>query len=284
MQTIQVRAILALAAVLCAAGPAKPFTNADQEAMVKGEIDNGEPMVAGYTVELYDLRSHSTVSTSEIRSDGEFEFRQMPYGSYLVTVTNARGESVYQGNVNVGRTAEPFVIRLPQERTMRPGAGTISVQQLQHRPDRKTIDAMRAAQKFAAAGENVKAVESLQKAIAISPDYADAWVNLGARHIAMGLYRQAIEETRRAIDLAGPSTVPLCNIAYAQSLLGLAADAKQSAEEALRLKPDDAHAHYILGMILYTGRTDDAEAIRHLALAAPSIPGARAALQKIEGR
>jgi tetratricopeptide (TPR) repeat protein len=284
VQTIQVRVILALSAVLCAAGPAKPSMNSDQEApVVKGEIETNQPSVSGYTVELYDLSRHSTLSTSEIRPDGEFEFYQMPYGSYLVTVTNTRGESVYQGNLNVGGPGAPFVIRLPKEETARPVSGTISVKQLQHPPARKAFVALRAAQKFAETGDNAKAMESIERAIAISPDYADAWVNLGARHIAMGRYRQAIVETRHAIDLAGPSTMTFCNIAYAQSSLGLQAEARQSAEEALRLKPDDARAHYILGLILYMSHAPNQEAVRHLQLAAPTIPGARAALAKIQG-
>jgi len=184
----------------------------------------------------------------------------------------------------VGGSQAPFVIRLPKEKTARPGAGTVSVQQLQRPPARKAFDAMRAAQKFSEAGDNAKAVEWLEKAIAIAPDYADAWVNLGARHLAMGRIQEAIDETNRAIGLAGPSPMTLCNIAYAHALLGRQAEAKQSAEDALRLKPDDAHAHYILGVILYMSHADDAEAVRHLQLAAPTIAGARAALAKIQGK
>jgi tetratricopeptide (TPR) repeat protein len=284
VQTTQVRVILALSAVLCAAGQAKPFVNNDQEAPVlKGEIETSQPSVDGYTIQLYDFSRHSTLSTSEIRSDGEFEFHQMPYGSYMVTVTNARGESVYQGSVDVGGRQAPFIIRLPNEEKPRPVSGTISVKQLQHPPGRKAFEALLAAQKFAEAGDNEKALESTERAIAISPDYADAWVNLGARHIGMGRYRQAIVETRHAIELAGPSSMTLCNLAYAQSLLGSQAEARQSAEEALRLKPDDARAHYVLGLILYVSHAPDREVVRHLQLAAATIAGARAALAKIQG-
>jgi Tfp pilus assembly protein PilF len=284
VQTLQVRVILALSAVVCAAGPAEPFMSSDQEApVVKGEIETSQPSVGSYTVELYDVSRHSTLSTSEVRSDGEFEFHQMPYGTYLVTVTNTRGESVYQGALSVGGPAAPFVIRLRNEEKPRPGAGTISVKQLQHPPARKAFEALRAAQKFAETGDNAKAIESIERAIAISPDYADAWVNLGARHITMGGYRQAIVETRHAIELAGPTVMTLCNLAYAQSLLGLQAEARQSAEGALRLKPDDAHAHYILGLILYVSHAPNQETVRHLQLAAPTISGARAALTKIQG-
>jgi hypothetical protein len=285
VQTIQVRVFLALSAVLCAAGPARPFMNNEQEAtVVKGEIETSQPIVNGYTIQLYDVSRHSTLSTAEIRSDGEFEFHQMPYGSYLVTVTNARGESVYQGSVDVGARQAPFIIRLPNEEKPRPVSGTISVKQLQHPPTRKAYEALLAAQRFAEAGDNEKAVDTIERAIAISPDYADAWVNLGARHIGMGRYREAIVETRHAIELAGPSSMTLDNIAFAQSMLGSQAEARQSAEEALRLKPDDAHAHYILGLVLYLSHGPNQEAVRHLQLAAPTILGARETLAKIQAK
>jgi len=284
VQTIQAR-VIALAAVLCAAGAARPFTSDRQEApVVKGEIETSQPFFSGYTIQLYDVNHRASSVTTDIRPDGEFEFRQMPYGSYMVTVTDGRGDSVYQGSVTVGGQPEPLIIRLPTEEKPQPGAGTISARQLQHPPTRKAFEALRAAQKLSEAGDNERAVASIERAIAISPDYSDAWVNLGARHIGMGRYLQAIDETRHAMELAGRSPMALCNIAYALSLLGRAAEARQTAEEALRLKPDDAHAHYILGVILYTADTNDAEAIRHLRLAAPTIPSARAALEKIQGK
>lgn len=285
MPTIQVRVVVAITAVLCAARPAKPQMNNGQEtAVLKGEIESAGPIAGVYTVQLYDLSRHATLSTSDVRPDGEFEFRQTPYGSYLVTVTNARGEPVYQSTLTVGGLAPPMVIRLPKEEISRPGSGTISVKQLEHPPARKAFDALRAAQKFSAAGDSVKAVESIEKAIAISPDYADAWVNLAAQHIRLGYYAQAVDETRHAIELAGPSPLTLSNLAYALALLGRDAEARESAEQALRIKPDDAHAHYILGMILVASHADDSEAVRHLQLAAPTIAAARATLAKIRGK
>jgi len=285
VQTMQVQVMLALSAVVCAAGPAMPLMNNDQQApVVKGEIETSQPTLYGYTIQLFDLGRHSTISTSEIRSNGEFELRQVPYGSYLVTVTDARGETVYQGNVNVGGPTGPFIIRLPDDEKPRPGSGTISVKQLQHPPTRKAYEALFAAQRFAEAGNNEKAVDSIERAIAISPDYADAWVNLGARHLGMGRYREAIVETRHAIELAGPSSLTLGNIAFAEAMLGSQAEARQSAEEALHLKPDDAHAHYVLGLVLYLSHGSNQEAVRHLQLAAPTILGARETLAKIQGK
>jgi tetratricopeptide (TPR) repeat protein len=286
VQSKQVRIICALSVVLCAAGPARPQMNNGQEAaVVKGEIENGQPIVGGYTVQLYNLDHHDVLATSDVHPDGEFEFRQTPYGSYWVTVTNGRGDAVYQGNFTVGGVvAEPFIIRLPKEEINRPVSGTISVQQLLHPPARKAFDAMLKAQKFSEAGEFATAAEWLQKAIAISPDYADAWLNLAAQHIRLRAFQQSVDESRHAMELAGPSITALDNLAYASASLGHNEEARESAEQAVRLKPGDAHAHYVMGVILLMTHGRTAEAVRHLQFAAPTIPGAQEALAQVQGK
>jgi tetratricopeptide (TPR) repeat protein len=284
VQSKQVRTILALSAVLCVAGPVRAQIGSGPEAVVvKGEIENGQLIVEGYTIQLYNLDRHTVLTTSDIRPGGEFEFRQTPYGSYWVTVTNAHGDPVYQGNVTVGGTvAEPFIIRVPKEEINRPVSGTISVQQLQHLPARKAFDAARKAQKFSAAGDFAKAAECLQKAIAISPDYADAWVNLAAQHLRLRAFQQSVDESRHAIELAGPSTTALDNLAFGLAWQGQNSAAIESAEQAVRLKPDDALAHYLMGEIVLMTQGSVAEAVRHLQFAAPTIPGAQAALAQIQ--
>jgi tetratricopeptide (TPR) repeat protein len=252
--------------------------------VVKGEIESSQPIVDGYTIQLYNLDHHTILTTSDICPGGEFEFRQTPYGSYWVTVTNAHGDSVYQGNVTVGGVAEPFIIRLPTEEINRPVSGTISVQQLQHPPARKAFDAMRTAQKFSEAGEFAKAAEWLQKAIAISPDYADAWVNLAAQHLRLRAYQQSVDESRHAMELAGPSTTALDNLAFGLAWLGQNAEAIELAEQAVQLKPGDARAHYLMGVVILMTHGSTAEAVRHLQFAAATIPGAQAVLAQVQGK
>jgi tetratricopeptide (TPR) repeat protein len=285
VQSKQMRIILALSAVLCAAGPVRSQMSGNPEAaVVKGEIEGSQAIVEGYTIQLYNLDHHAILTTSDIRPSGEFEFRQTPYGTYWVTVTNARGDSVYQGNVTVGGVAEPFIIRLPKEEINRPASGTVSVQQLQHPPARKAFDAMRAAQKFSEAGEFAKAAEWLQKAIAVSPDYADAWINLAAQHLRLRAYQQSVDESRHAMELAGPSTTALDNLAFGLAWLGQNAEAVESAKQAVQLKPGDAHTHYLMGVVLLMTHGSTAEAVRHLQFAAPTIPGAQAALAQVQGK
>jgi tetratricopeptide (TPR) repeat protein len=275
------RAVVLSAALWLVVGPAKSQMNNGGNSTLKGEIETAGSL-HGYTVQLYDVSRHATLATSDIRADGGFEYNSLPAGSYFVTVANERGDEVYHGSVNVGGPAmAPLVIQLPRTQPATPVSGMISVRQLQHAPSRKAFQAMVQAQRFSEAGDFAKAAASLEKAVVLSPDFADAHGNLGAQYLHLGRYAEAIGETERAIELDGPSTPRLCNLAFAQLHLGQDAEALGSVRAALRLKADDAHAHYIMGVILFLNHAPMDEVRAHLETAGRTLPGAKADLERI---
>ena len=72
----------------------------------------------------------------------------------------------------------------------------------------------------------------------------------------------------------------LTNLAIAQFNLGRFGDARQSARAALRIEPQCAAAHYILGLALAIDRATLREAIPHLEEAAKTIPSAGVNLER----
>lgn len=113
---------------------------------------------------------------------------------------------------------------------------------------------MVSAQRFSESGQAEKAVEELEKAIRISPEYADAYNNLAVQHIRMGRFEEACGELARAIA---------------------------SARAALRLDSGSPQAHLILGSILAQDPRTRAESIPHLERAAETLPSARASLEQV---
>jgi tetratricopeptide (TPR) repeat protein len=277
-------ALLLSAALGFVPAPAKSQTNRGDIATLKGQID--AMFTQGLTVQLYDVSRHETLTTSEIKGDGAFEFRGATPGSYLLTVTNERGETVYQNSVSVGEPGmPPLIIHLPESlagsRASQPVAGAISVRQLQHPPTRKALNAAVQAERFSAARDYSKAAAALEKAVAISPDYADAHTNLGAMYFRLGRYHDSIAETERSIAIAGATAPKLCNLAFAQVLLGSDANALDAARAALKVQPNDPRAHFIVGLVLFLSHGPVDEMRSHLEFAARTLPEAREALEKI---
>jgi tetratricopeptide (TPR) repeat protein len=248
--------------------------------LVKGEVETGVALVGQTTVELDDLRTHRRVAAADVRTDGTFEFRDVPYGSYQLAFTDPRGEAIYETLVSVEEQSSPLTVRIPEPKVDRPPTGHVSMTQLLHPPDRKAVQAMVAAQKRSAAGDYAGAAEELERAVRISSDYADAYTDLAAQHLRLGRYEQALNETARAMEIAGPTALGLCNAAVGQLALGRETEAVESLHRSLELDPQYAHAHYVLGSLLGKDRRTLSEAVSHLEQAAAKIPAARAALEQ----
>jgi tetratricopeptide (TPR) repeat protein len=262
-------------------GAVAAFAQSAEVSVWKGELhSDSRQFFEGYTVALSDNRTHDRAA-ADVRSDGSFEFRHVNSGDYQLVVSDGRGQVLYQSFVTVSSNAGGLDIRLPEEKTERPPSGAVSASQLLHPPDRKAIRYVTEAQKMSQAGQYAKAAAEIEKAIAISPDYADAHINLGAQYLRMGRYQEALEESERALRIGPPSAILLSNLAFAQEQLEQNTEAIQSARWSLRLDPDYLPAHYILGMALATSGQSIPEAISHLEKAAEVYPTARVNLDRL---
>jgi len=252
-------------------------------AVLKGEIHSTTPLdFHEYRVELEDMNRHGETYSAYPRMDGEFELRHISAGEYQLRLTTLQGEVVHQEFVSVNSMAPNVSLNLSAPRRAPSAPGTISITQLRHPPDRKAIQSFAAAQKFAASGNPEKAAEELQKAVSISPEFADAYTNLAAQHMRLHRFQEAVDEMNRAIAIAGPNALRLTNLAFAQINLSLVPEALANVRAALRLDSSYAQAHLILGSILAGDRRTLSEAIPHLERAAEIFPSARAALERAQ--
>jgi tetratricopeptide (TPR) repeat protein len=248
---------------------------------IKGELRSNSPIdFHDHRIEAREFGVHGEVYRAEPSLDGAFELRHIPTGDYLLLVTSANGDTIQQEFVTVNRATSHLEIRLARPAKTLTTPGTVSIAQLQHPPDRKAIQAFFAAQRFAKSGDSQKAVEELERAVRISPEFADAYTNLAVQHMRMHRYQEAAAELTRALQIAGPNAVMLSNLAYAQVYLGRVAESLASVRAALRLDSGFLQAHLILGTILLNDPRTRAEAIPHLELAAEKYPSARDLLEQ----
>jgi tetratricopeptide (TPR) repeat protein len=111
------------------------------------------------------------------------------------------------------------------------------------------------------------AVSNYQQALALNPDFAEAYNNLGAALTALERYEEAISNCRRAIQLRPDSPRAYNNLGNAHKGLGQLGEAVAAYQEALRFDPDLAEAHSNLGIALSSlDRLDEAIAHHRAAL------------------
>lgn len=252
-------------------GQAQP--NVVQE--YKGEIRRqSASFFHGFVAHLDSLTSHGDSAHADVQSDGSFSFRNMPCGEYRLRITNYQGETIQQEFVSVTPQTPTVTVQLAEPEAARPPAGSVSVGRLQHPPAPKAFKAVFAAQKLSQAGEYEKAASKLEEALRISPDFSEAWTNLTVEHIRMRRFDEAIKDAGRAIDIAGPNSVDLCNMALAQWAVHRYPEALDSALRGAELDPSSAKAQYLAGALLADAQRWS-EALPHLQYAARSLPVAQ---------
>jgi tetratricopeptide (TPR) repeat protein len=250
----------------------------------KGEVRSDSLMnFHDYRIELEEINHHGEIYRTDLNIQGDFEFHRLPAGEYQLRVTTFRGDMIQQEFVSVNSFVGVLRVHLalPAKNSSEPG--TISMTQLRHPPDRKAIQSYVAAQRFAASGSPEKAAKELEKAVRISPEFADAYTNLAVQHMRLERFEEAAAEMTRAIEIAGPNPLRLCNLAYAQTFLGRREEALVSVRAALRLDGGYLQGHLILGTILAADRRTVSEAIPHLERAVQSFPSAQAILEQARG-
>jgi tetratricopeptide (TPR) repeat protein len=251
---------------------------------VKGELKGSTPRsFSEYLVQLQDPTHRSSFSRVEVRNDGAFEVRNVQPGDYTVIVTSLAGEVVLEQSVTV-TPHSPIEVRFPDTPLSRPGAHTISLKQLLHPPSKKAVHSFLEAQRFSSSGDYAKAALALERAVEESPDYAEAHVNLGVQYIRTGRLEAAAAELNRAIQITGPASLTLCNLAWVQMRLGKRDQAIESVRAGLRLDPASPQGHLILGNLLAADPRTRDEAIMHLEKAKDALPSANELLAKLRAK
>lgn len=99
-------------------------------------------------------------------------------------------------------------------------------------------------------GKSQEAVESYDRAIQLSPDYAVAYFNRGIALQKLGQLYKAVESYDKAIQLKSDYAAAYCNRGNALKDYGLPEMAVESYEKAIQIKPDNAEAYSNRGTAL----------------------------------
>ena len=109
------------------------------------------------------------------------------------------------------------------------------------------------------AGRMPEAIEHLQQALRLKPDFAEAHNDLGIVLTRSGRIPEAIEHLEQALRIKPDFAEAHNDLGNALRQSGRIPEAIEHLEHALRVKPDFAEAHYNLGVALWqVGRTEDA--------------------------
>jgi Flp pilus assembly protein TadD len=239
---------------------------------VRFEYDGGQPIGFAYA-----------------SSSGEFTFRgqgiQIDQNVYVVV--NVEGYKPHRqrldglGPYGFGGILTIFLEHENVVRVTKSGAAIVDVKQLRAHVPGKAVDEYEKALKDSSKGNSGSAVERLERAIKLAPDFYEAQNTLGIQYLKLQKYDDAEAALLRAKDLSPKAADPLINLGmlYYQRGETLADTGKpeeaattfqkamQFLEESVQRSPLSPLANSYLGAALYkTGAYERAETTLNKAL------------------
>jgi predicted Zn-dependent protease len=264
--------VLPLSTVLFVAG-------AQQTGKISGQLLTGSGARTGiYTVELAGAATHQTLDRIISNPDGRFEFFSVAPGSYTLVVKTDDGHPIAIQDVPSLVGSGPIEIQIPEVPRVKPVDGTIAANTLGHHPPKKALREMGAAIR---AGDSPGALEHLQLAIRIDPDFSEAHTNLGAQYARAGQYEAAYVEFETVLKLGPKGAAQYYNLAVVELAMNRVETAEHDLRRALLIDSRHSLSNYLLGKLLAGQPEHYEEAVRRLKFAAPDVPKANLELARL---
>ena len=217
------------------------------------------PPAEGVTVGLHAIHTTAPFRVQKPADwKGRFKFSKLRPGTYTVIASHAKWGEVRQ-TIEIGSKFADEKGRV--EVTLLRGTGASS----DDAPRSK--DVLVAAQELTIAtqarahfrkadrrlreGKVEKAIEHLHHAVEISPQYADAWNQLGIIAHRHSEYEQAEAHFRHAVELDAGGFEPIVNLGAALLAMDQTDEALAHTERAYAMRPDDPLANAQLGSIFF---------------------------------
>jgi tetratricopeptide (TPR) repeat protein len=280
-------------------------------------IADGRPV--SWVVEVrFDSETGGTVGTAYTLSGEDFEFRNVPINSsdvYYIVVEEPGflpyRERIYfnrdpfnSGVRHAGGTKMIFLDRVPGEGEPAPEEqqDTVDLRQLLTEIPDDAREAYDEAVEQIDEGNREAARESLERAVALAPEYYEALSALGAEYLRNRRYDEAEDVLQRAAELNRSDPIPLTNLGTMHFQIGQTLEASGTGGEdmqrevetayanavdlldrAFRLDPASPRIAHYLGSALYkTGDYDRAESLLLEAIGRnPSLVEARVTLLNV---
>lgn len=181
--------------------------------------------------------------------NGKFRFKNVQSGLYVLIIAVPRWGEMHQtieigpSSVTVGRRIEQtfyFKPRLFNKETQ-----TVSINQLS--VSRKAVREYRKARDRLSKRDVSGAIQFLEKAVALSPQFSEAWNQLGTIAYRSQNLEKAESYFQEALKQEPDSYPPLVNLGGVLLSQGKIQESLPLNQQAVKLRPDDPLAHAQLG-------------------------------------
>jgi tetratricopeptide (TPR) repeat protein len=214
------------------------------------------------------------VSSTVTGGAGDFEFRQVPLGTYQIIAFS--GMDTTEARIEVSSLNGPINLRLsgPKE-PPHDTAGRNSISVAQYRVPEKAREEFRKAREASLKGKTEETLAHIAKALEIYPQYADALTLRAILKLSVRDTDSAVADLQEAIQCDGNYAMAYLVLGSAFNLAAKFDDAIIALQRGQTLSPDAWQGYFELGKA-YAGKTEYESALHQLdhaqTLAPPDYP------------
>lgn len=208
---------------------------------------------ARLTVKLESTDMISKQTTTD--ADGVFTFNGLTAGNFTLTVEGGKEyenaveyPQIYKETGSAGARNLELAIQLRYKPENNPALAGVPKDAVQYYT--KGVD-------FARKGDSKKAVESLNQAVALYPNFGLALSEIGVQYLRMGQPDKAAEALQKAVKLSPQDFSAHLNYGIALLNKKSFAEAETELRQALTINKDLPTAHMYLGVALLTLSRDE---------------------------
>jgi tetratricopeptide (TPR) repeat protein len=150
---------------------------------------------------------------------------------------------------------------LTTSKTLEPPSGSISVQELQHRPVKAAVKKFNKSVHRRESGDIDAALALLEESVSLDPHYVPALNNLAATYVRVGRFADAAATFERAVAASPSNAVLHANLAHALLYTGDYPRAEAAARQSLAIDSSYTRAAYYLGLSMLSQKKTTPETI-----------------------
>ncbi len=236
---------------------------------VSGTVRTSEGWPAGQTrVELQDSATGLVVGRTDTNAAGGFEIRNVRNGNYEVVA--ATSGAWVRERVEVLRSDVQVALRFPSGAAAEAGDRySVSIAQLKVPGEAR--NAFRKAGQAVDRGRLEQAEKSLEQALGVLPDYAEALTLRAILHLDANRPEKARQDLERAVAADPSYALAYIVLGATYNRMGRFDDALKVLDRGLTISPRSWQGHYEMGKALF-GKGDYEAALRQLNLAQEVAP------------
>ena len=200
-------------------------------------------------------------------TNGRFLFRRLSPGNYTIIIDGGESYENVSEQTNIiqaGRSMASTEQIIPVLIRLKTKAGESIRPEVVHAElagvPKPAVDLYNGALKLAQEGKNKPAIEKLNQAISVHPNFMLAFNELGVQYQKINELEKANEALQSALKISPAAFAPLVNQGIVLVRMKRYSDAEVVLRAALKENDKSAVAHYYFGRALaYLGRFDEAE-------------------------